>query len=176
MHYTSEWPREPEIVIVDDEPSITNLLVRGLNKRGLHRVSVERDPWTVVNRYRPSEPDLLVVDLHMPGIDVFEAIRSLRLVAAPTPHLPVLAMSGDTDEVLRNMAFAAGATDFIAKPFAIADICRRVEMLLDARLVALADARLFGRPSRSFERLIGAPPEVLPADDRREIGAVSMYV
>ena len=174
MYYSSEWPREPEIVIVDDEPAITDVIVRVLKQQGLYRVSVERDPWTVVNRYRPSEPDLLLVDLHMPGIDVFEAIRSLRLVAAPTPHLPVLAMSGDGDEVLRNMAFAAGATDFIAKPFDIEDLSRHVEALLDARLVALTDARLFGRPSRSFERLLGAPAEAVSSVDRLDFGTMSL--
>lgn len=176
MYFTSEWPREPEIVIVDDEPAITDVIVRILKGQGLYRVSVERDPWTVVNRYRPSEPDLLLVDLHMPGIDVFEAIRSLRLVASPNPHLPVLAMSGDSDEVLRNMAFAAGATDFIAKPFDIGDLCRHVETLLDARLVALTDARLFGRPSRSFERIVDAPPEAYMPAASTAIGGVSMFV
>ena len=136
------WPRDPEILVIEDEEAVATAIVRLLRLRGLHHVTIETDPWRAINRYRPTEPDLMLLDLHMPGVDTFEAIRSLRLIAAPQPHLPVLAMSGDGSNANRDKALAAGATDFIAKPFTISELGDRISRLLDKRLEALTVCNL----------------------------------
>ena len=136
------WPRDPEILVIEDEDAVATAIVRLLRLRGLHHVTIETDPWRAINRYRPTEPDLMLIDLHMPGVDTFEAIRSLRLIAAPQPHLPVLAMSGDSTNANRDKALAAGATDFIAKPFTISELGDRIARLLDRRLEALTTCNL----------------------------------
>ena len=136
------WPRDPEIVVIEDEDAVATAIVRLLRLRGLHHVTIENDPWRAINRYRPAEPDLILIDLHMPGVDTFEAIRSLRLIAAPQPHLPVLAMSGDGSNANRDKALSAGATDFIAKPFTIAELGDRIGRLLVHRLEALSTCNM----------------------------------
>ena len=149
------WPRDPEIIVIEDEDAVATAIVRLLRLRGLHHVTIDTDPWRAINRYRPTEPDLILLDLHMPGVDTFEAIRSLRLIAAPQPHLPVLAMSGDGTNANRDRALTAGATDFIAKPFTITDLGDRIARLLDKRLEALTSCNL----------LLPARVRTLPPDE-----------
>ena len=133
-------PRDAVIVVVEDEEWIAHVIRRVLSKHGLPGVEVVRDPWPLVPRARTGDVDLIVMDMHMPGIDTLHAIRSLRAGAGNGVHLPILAISGDGSDENRSRAFAAGATEFIGKPFTRAELGDAVDRLLAERAASLAAA------------------------------------
>lgn len=132
--------REPVIVVVEDEDWIAHVIRRVLTKHGLSSVEVARDPWPLLPRARAGQVDLVVMDMHMPGIDTLHAIRSLRAGGGTGVHLPILAISGDGSDENRSRAFAAGATEFIGKPFTRAELDDAVDRLLAERVASLAAA------------------------------------
>ena len=136
----ADQAREPVIAVVEDEEWIAHVIRRVLAKHGLTCVEVVRDPWPLVPRARAGEIDLVVMDMHMPGIDTMHAIRSLRAGAGNGAHLPILAISGDGSDENRSRAFAAGATEFIGKPFTRAELDDAVDRLLAERVASLAVA------------------------------------
>ena len=132
--------REPVIVVVEDEDWIAHVIRRVLTKHGLTQVEVARNPWPLLPRARAGLIDLVVMDMHMPGIDTLHAIRSLRAGAGTGAHLPILAISGDGSDENRSRAFAAGATEFVGKPFTRAELDDAVDRLLAERVASLAAA------------------------------------
>ena len=159
----ADQAHEPVIVVVEDEEWIAHVIRRVLIKHGLLGVEVIRDPWPLVPRARAGALDLVVIDMHMPGIDTLHAIRSLRSGAGKGAHLPILAISGDGSDENRARAFAAGATEFIGKPFTRAELGDAVDRLLAERVASLAAAlrqsTVTGAASSSGGRA-GAPPAI----------------
>jgi diguanylate cyclase (GGDEF)-like protein/PAS domain S-box-containing protein len=121
----SEQGSKGEVLIVEDTPASLKLLSDLLTEAGYY---VRQAPngelalWTVQSR----PPELILLDVRMPGIDGFEVCR--RLKAAPaTAHVPVIFLSAqhDTDDKVRG--FALGGADFIAKPFQTEEILARTD-------------------------------------------------
>jgi CheY-like chemotaxis protein len=117
------------ILIVDDQPEMTRLLeivLRGEGRQLLFANNGE-EGFAVA---RSSAPDLILLDLMMPGaVDGYEAARRLKKDAA-TAGAHILVMSAKVLEQSRRDAFAAGADDFISKPFDVFDLKSRVDRLL----------------------------------------------
>ena len=121
----SEQGSKGEVLIVEDTPASLKLLSDLLTEAGYY---VRQAPngelalWTVQSR----PPELILLDVRMPGIDGFEVCR--RLKASPaTAHVPVIFLSAqhDTDDKVRG--FALGGADFIAKPFQAEEILARTD-------------------------------------------------
>jgi diguanylate cyclase (GGDEF)-like protein/PAS domain S-box-containing protein len=121
----SEQSSKGEVLIVEDTPASLKLLSDLLTEAGYY---VRQAPngelalWTVQSR----PPELILLDVRMPGIDGFEVCR--RLKAAPaTAHVPVIFLSAqhDTDDKVRG--FALGGADFVAKPFQAEEILARTD-------------------------------------------------
>lgn len=122
--------RESQVLIIDDEPSNIVLLRRILGRSGLGSISSESDPTKAVDLILSLAPDLLIIDLHMPGMDGFEILSAVKK-SVPADCFPsVLVISGDNCPATRNRALSVGAMDFISKPFDSDDVRLRVANLL----------------------------------------------
>lgn len=128
-------PTGRSILVVDDEPAITRLLRQVLEADG-HFVAVAADGRAALECVARSRPDLIVLDLDMPGIGGFEVCRQLKAAAA-TRLLPVLVLTGTGVANARLKAWELGADGFLAKPFQIPELIGRVRSML--RHKALVD-------------------------------------
>ncbi len=88
------------------------------------------------------EPDIMLLDLHMPAPDGLEILRNLRSVRESLGFLPVIVLTGDTGRTARNSALLLGADDFLIKPLDRQEVVLRVRNLLRTRrlYVELAEA------------------------------------
>ncbi len=125
--------RTERILVVDDEPVNLKLLDRMLASEGyLHRVTVQ-DPREVVERYGEVRPDLILLDINMPYLDGYQVMERLKQLNDPLlPPIVILTAQHGRDHQLK--ALAAGARDFISKPFDRLELLMRVRNLLDAQL------------------------------------------
>jgi len=117
-----------KILIVDDEPMVSRGLTTLLGKRGM-TVTAVNDPlrfWTVLDE---TKPNLILLDLEMPKISGTELCRAVR--SDPRwSELPVIFLSGHTDQASVQRVFAAGADDYVGKPFVPAELMMRIESRL----------------------------------------------
>ncbi|MGB6161179.1 MAG: response regulator transcription factor [Pseudonocardiaceae bacterium] len=116
----------PTVLLVEDDASIAEPLSRALQREG-HEVMVIGNGHTALVRAKQPEVDLLVLDLGLPGMDGLDVCRRLRQVR---PDLPVLMLTARTDEVDFVVGLDAGADDYVAKPFRLAELLARVRALL----------------------------------------------
>jgi putative two-component system response regulator len=132
------------ILIVDDQPANIRLLERMLQHRGFSDLSSTTDATGLLDLYDELDPDLILLDLHMPGMDGFQALAEIRARAAPDSYLPVLVLTADITEEAKQRALSLGAKDFLSKPFDLTEALLRIEHLLETRLlhVALRDHNL----------------------------------
>jgi len=117
------------VLVVDDDAAIRRSLVRGLRLRGF-TVTEADDGATALDTLGRTPPDILVLDISMPGVDGIEVCRTLR---ADGSDLPVLVLSA-LDEVADRVAgLQAGADDYLVKPFALEELVLRLHALLRRR-------------------------------------------
>ncbi|HEU5170567.1 MAG TPA: HD domain-containing phosphohydrolase, partial [Gemmatimonadales bacterium] len=108
---------------------------RLLRAAGYANLLATTDPAEVRNLYRAEDPDLVLLDLHMPGLDGVAVLEQLQADAPPHAYLPVLVLTGDSSQDARRRALAAGAKDFVAKPFELDEIVLRIRNLLETRFL-----------------------------------------
>jgi PAS domain S-box-containing protein len=124
--------RNASILIVDDEQANVLLLWEILRRAGYTRVTSTTDPYTVCDLHRKNSYDLILLDLLMPGMDGFEVMESLKEIETEG-YLPVLVITAQPQHKLR--ALAAGAKDFVSKPFDLAEVKTRIHNMLEVRLL-----------------------------------------
>src|SRR5512143_547998 len=117
------------ILIVDDEQSNVRALDRLLRAAGYTNIVTTMDPTQVRGLYR--DHDLVLLDLHMPELDGIAVLEQLRADAPPNTFLPVLVLTGDSSQDARKRALAAGAKDFVIKPFEMDEVLLRIHNLLE---------------------------------------------
>jgi putative two-component system response regulator len=122
------------ILIVDDEEMNLRLVTSMLHHAGYQCVTTLSDPRQLEDRLEATQPDLIILDLHMPQRDGFEIIDVLHpwIVAE---HLPVLVVTGDNSMDARRRALELGARDFLTKPFDLTELTLRVRNQLETRLL-----------------------------------------
>jgi sigma-B regulation protein RsbU (phosphoserine phosphatase) len=121
---------ESRILIVDDVPANVDVLVQAL--RGEYQLSVAIDGTAALRNAENSLPDLVLLDIVMPGIDGYEVCRRLR--ASPrTREIPVMFLSSLEEVQDKTKGFEAGGNDYLVKPFAILEVKARVRSLLRAK-------------------------------------------
>jgi diguanylate cyclase (GGDEF)-like protein/PAS domain S-box-containing protein len=121
-----------KILIVDDQPVNVQLLEYLLTNTGYTAISSTTDPRTVVGLHEQQCYDLIILDLHMPGMDGFEVMAALKPLEAQA-YLPVLVVTADPDKKLA--ALDAGARDFVSKPFDPLEVLTRIRSMLEVRLM-----------------------------------------
>jgi sigma-B regulation protein RsbU (phosphoserine phosphatase) len=126
---------ECRVLLVDDVPANIDVLVQAL--RGDHQLSVALDGTAALRTAEKLLPDLVLLDIMMPGLDGYEVCRQLR--ASPrTRDIPVMFLSSLEDVQNKAKGFEAGGNDYLVKPFEILEVKARVRSLLKAK--AYADA------------------------------------
>jgi DNA-binding response OmpR family regulator len=125
-HYDIEPPAPQwRILIADDDPYIRQLLEMALSENGYEVVSAS-DGHELVQLAQERAPSLILVDLAMPRMDGYEAIRQLRNDTR-TAHVPMLILTARTGAKDVVTGFETGADDYIAKPFDITELLARVK-------------------------------------------------
>jgi len=120
------------ILIVDDQPSNVQLLEQMLRDGGYVSITSTMDPYTVSELHSNNRYDLILLDLQMPGMDGFQVMESLKTIEA-NGYVPVLVITAQPSHKLR--ALAAGAKDFISKPFDLVEVQTRIRNMLEVRLL-----------------------------------------
>jgi two-component system response regulator MprA len=117
------------VLVVDDDEPITAALRRALEYEGL-RVSIARDGYAAVDAARRDPPDLVVLDLMLPGLSGIEVCEKLRAERSDALVLMLTARDATADRV---RGLDAGADDYLVKPFAYEELLARVRALLRRR-------------------------------------------
>jgi putative two-component system response regulator len=122
------------ILVIDDEQPNLELITRMLYHGGYRCVTTLTDARQLEARLQTTQPDLVVLDLHMPLRDGYDVLKALHpwIVAE---HLPVLVVSGDITTEARHRALSLGARDFLTKPFDLTEMTLRVRNQLETRLL-----------------------------------------
>lgn len=121
------------VLIVDDEPANAELLEGMLAQYPDLMVKSINDSRLAEREFIEFEPDLVLLDLHMPEPDGLELLRRLRGARISLGYLPVIVLSADGSRLARNSALGLGADDFLIKPFDHAEVLLRVRNLLHTR-------------------------------------------
>ena len=121
------------VLIVDDSSTVIATLRRMLEQNG-YEVSEALDGEKGVDQATADPPDLIFLDIILPGINGFAALRQLRRDAR-TREVPVIMMSGNEQATEQFYAQRIGADDFMKKPFSRAELFSRIEKLLDVSLM-----------------------------------------
>ncbi|MBP7213756.1 MAG: response regulator transcription factor [Anaerolineaceae bacterium] len=114
-----------KILVVDDELSLQEALTYSLEKEG-YLVTVAGDGLTALEIAHANPPDLVILDVMLPGIDGFEVCRVLRQES----NMPVLMLTARDDEIDRVVGLEVGADDYLPKPFSMRELIARVKALL----------------------------------------------
>jgi two-component system, OmpR family, response regulator MprA len=193
----------PRVLVVDDDPPLRRMLARTLTAEG-YAVTVAADGGGALAEAERTAPDVIVLDVAMPGVDGLTVARRLRSKGLPTPILMLTARDAVPDRVA---GLEAGADDYLVKPFAVQELIARLRALTrrgDAHgsgalrsygdLTLDATARratragrtieLTGREADLLELLLREPGRVLTRehaieeiwDDAAERGVVDRYV
>lgn len=118
----------PRILIVEDESSIVEVLEYNLRKAGFE-VTTESRGDTGLDAARKQVPDLLVLDLMLPGLDGLELTRMLKRETR-TASIPIVMLTARSEEVDRIVGLELGADDYISKPFSPREVVLRIKAVL----------------------------------------------
>ncbi len=130
------------ILVIDDSATIVALLRRMLRQNGFDALEAG-DAETGIALATADPPDLIFLDIVLPGMNGFAALRHLRRAPA-TQHVPIIMISGNEQATEEFYLYRIGADDFMKKPFSRAEVFARIERLADAdgvpRRVAAGEA------------------------------------
>ncbi len=121
------------ILVVDDDPTVSDVVARYLEHAG-HTVSVVADGRVALDKAIAEPPDLVVLDLMLPGLDGLEVFRQLR-AHAPVPVVMLTALGEEAD---RLVGLELGADDYVTKPFSPRELVLRVQSVLRRSAAPLA--------------------------------------
>jgi signal transduction histidine kinase len=134
---TDEDLRRGRILAVDDDVSTLCLLKSVLRQLGFHQIRIVSDPSEILNVVDEFDPDLIITDLSMPGVDGFELVQRVRAHLPRQTCLPILVLTGNLNGADKRRALQVGASDILFKPFEASELQMRVRNLLQTRLQQL---------------------------------------
>ena len=156
----------PIVLVVDDDPAICVFLRRLLEQAG-YTVETAADGAAGLARVEAGGIDLVLLDLMLPEMDGFELCRRVRADDGQL-YVPIIMLTGLVDEAQRRTGFAAGADDYVTKPFSADELLDRVQVWLRSRQRLQA---VYERLLREQERLHGLGEQLLREQERlRELG------
>jgi putative two-component system response regulator len=129
---------EARILIVDDEKANVLLLERILAEAGYTDVASTTSSGAVRDLVEEFHPDLILLDLHMPGIDGFGVMEQLQTELDPASVPPVLMLTADITREVKHRALEAGARDFLTKPLDMQEVLLRIGTILNIRFLERA--------------------------------------
>lgn len=129
------------VLVVEDDATVAEVVMRYLEREGFE-VETVGDGLVALDRARAALPDVVVLDLMLPGLDGLEVCRRLRAVA-PIPVIMLTALGEESDRVL---GLELGADDYVTKPFSPRELTARVKSVLRRAAGPLAAATVAGEP------------------------------
>lgn len=120
----SDTKRKRRVLVVDDQPRVLKFIQIDLKLRGFE-VLTTTSGGEALELVQSAKPDVMLLDIIMPGMDGFELLKKLRVFSS-IPVIAVSASSGNSEKALH-----AGANDFVAKPFRVEELVQKIEVLLD---------------------------------------------
>jgi putative two-component system response regulator len=140
-------PQTAKILIVDDQAANILLLTRLLQELGgyshIASTTNPRETFTLLTDF---EPDIILLDLSMPGLDGFGVMEQLAMILPADSFLPIIVLTADISTSTKQRALQAGASDFLTKPFDSTEALLRIRNLLETRSLHLKlEARVLER-------------------------------
>jgi two-component system, OmpR family, phosphate regulon response regulator PhoB len=117
----------PRILIIEDERGLTEVLTYNLRREGYETI-VAHDGQEGLRKAQMQLPDLILLDLMLPGLDGLEVCRQLR-AGELTRHVPILMLTAKTEETDQVVGFSLGADDYVTKPFSVKVLLQRIKAL-----------------------------------------------
>lgn len=139
-------PIEASIVVVDDEPSIRELLVASLHFAGFE-VNTAASGSEAIEVIEKIQPDLIVLDVMLPDIDGFTVTRRIRQEGITTPVLYLTARDDTQDKV---MGLTVGGDDYVTKPFSLEEVVARIRAILRRTQEQVEDDPIIRIADRSY--------------------------
>lgn len=116
---------KPKVLVVEDEPSLIDTLEYSLQRQG-YDVLIATDGHNAIDVARAEQPDLILLDVMLPGLDGFEVCRVLRREM----NAPILMLTARAEEIDKIVGLEMGADDYLTKPFSMRELMARVKALL----------------------------------------------
>jgi DNA-binding response OmpR family regulator len=135
-----------KILIVEDEPALQETLAYNLEHQG-YSVESAGDGQSAIEKARASNPDLILLDIMLPGMDGFEVCRMLR----KEMNVPILMLTARDDEIDRVVGLEVGADDYLTKPFSMRELIARVKALLRRVRIMREQTAAGGEPHKLYE-------------------------
>jgi DNA-binding response OmpR family regulator len=133
------------VLVVDDEEALTTTIAYNLRREGYEVESVT-DGERALEVAEATQPDLVVLDLMLPGMDGFEVCRQIRRTSA----IPILMLTARDEEIDRVVGLEIGADDYMTKPFSMRELVARVKAMLRRRELLLQEMNQADGPSRDM--------------------------
>src|SRR4030095_10891576 len=131
-------PDKPRILVVDDEPQLTRVLLRSLTSKG-YDVRIAGDGEFALQTFRDWPASLVITDLAMPNMGGLELCRRLRELS----HVPIIVLSVRGEEKNKVEALDAGADDYVTKPFGMDELLARIRATLRRQPADDSETRVF---------------------------------
>jgi putative two-component system response regulator len=131
------WRKQTRFLIVDDQEVNIGLLERILRRADFQHIYSTTNPRDFERLYQEVEPDLVLIDLHMPEVDGFALLRQLGERTDDGQYVPVVVLTADVTPEARKEALQLGANDFLTKPLDRAEVTLRIQYLLRTRYLHL---------------------------------------
>src|ERR1044071_1090383 len=119
-------PMGQSVLVVDDDPTVSDVVRRYLERAG-YAVVLAADGHRALTAYAAERPDLVVLDLMLPGLDGLEVCRRMRASGSSVPIIMLTALGEESDRVL---GLQLGADDYVTKPFSPRELVLRVQSVL----------------------------------------------
>lgn len=123
-----------KILVIEDDPAISRLVDYSLRHEGYEVISATNG-LAGIKKAQNEAPDLVILDVMLPGMDGFEICHQLRS-EQDTAQLPILMFSAKAQEIDKNTGLKVGADDYLPKPATPAEIVNRVEKLLTKKVAS----------------------------------------
>ena len=143
------------ILVVDDEPAVTDLLAYNLRK-ALYDVSIAADGREALRLAGEFQPDLILLDLMIPEVDGLDVCRALR----KTSDVPIIMITARGEETDRVVGLELGADDYVTKPFSMRELMARIKAVL---------RRVQDKPEEESSSLLHGPGGLLLDVERRAV-------
>ncbi|MCF8253715.1 MAG: response regulator [Bacteroidia bacterium] len=126
----NESYKNARILIIDDQPANTELLFDFLQMMGYSEVITLSDSREAMKTILDFKPELILLDLMMPHFSGFDVMNQLKEANLFSPLLPILVLTADASEKIKQKALEEGAKDFLTKPYNLAEVNLRINNLL----------------------------------------------
>ena len=131
MRFTSL--KDSRVLILDDQPGNLHALSAVIEFAGCEHIKCLNDSRQALATFVEFQPDLILLDLHMPHLDGLAVMDQLRTVVPAEDYLPILVLTGDSSSAAKEKVLAHGASDFLSKPLNHTEVELRVKNLLQTR-------------------------------------------